>query len=269
MLKKLLVTGAAGGVARQLRPLLTQIAQEVRLSDLNQIHDLAKHEEFIAAELSDQEQVDRIVEGCDGVLHLGGISLEDAWDKILVSNIIGMHCLYTSAQKFGQPRIIFASSNHAMGAYKFTDMLDAAALPRPDSYYGVSKAFGEQVASMYHDKFGQQTLVVRIGSCLPKPLDPRMLSTWLSPEDFIRLIDRTFAVEHLGYTIVYGASANTRRFWDDRLAAHIDWQPQDDSEQFAAEFSDLTPYESAIQQGLLTYQGGVWLRAPLITESLE
>jgi uronate dehydrogenase len=266
LLKRLLVTGASGGVATQLRALLTQIAEKVRLSDIREITDLAEHEEFVAAELSDQAQVDAIVEGCDGVLHLGGISVEDTWEKILVSNIIGMHCLYTSAQKFGQPRIIFASSNHAMGAYKFTDMLDASALPRPDGYYGVSKAFGEQVASMYHDKFGQETLVVRIGSCLPKPKDPRMLSTWLSPEDFISLIDRTFTVQHLGYTIVYGASANTRRFWDDKLAANLGWEPKDDSEQFAAEFSDLTPYASAIEQGLLTYQGGVWLKAPLITK---
>lgn len=266
MLERLLVTGASGGVATQLRPMLSKLAKTVRLSDIVPIEALDAHEEFIPAQLSSAADVDAIVEGCDGILHLGGISVEKSWELILHGNIIGMHNLYTAAQKYGQPRIIFASSNHAMGAYKFTDMLDASALPRPDSYYGVSKVFGESVASMYHDKFGQQTLVVRIGSCLPKPKDPRMLSTWLSPEDFLRLIERTFSVEHLGYQIVYGASNNTRRFWDDKLAADFGWQPLDDSEQFADEFADLSPYKDAIEQGLLTYQGGVWLKAPLIKE---
>lgn len=266
MLERLLLTGASGKIATLLRPGLSTIAKQVRLSDICDVTDLKDNEEYISAELSDPIQVDTIVEGCDGILHLGGLPTENTFENILKANIVGVHNLYTSAQKFGQPRIIFASSNHVTGAYKFTDMIDASALPRPDSYYGVSKVFGEAVASMYFDKFGQETAAVRIGSCFEKPLDPRMLATWLSPLDFLRLIKRVFDVQHLGYKIVFGASNNTRRFWDDSLVKDLGWQPVDNSEVFAAEFADENAYKEAISKGLMTYQGGVWLNDPLRTK---
>lgn len=261
------MTGASGNVATLLRPALCTIAKQLRLSDICEVTDLRNREEYISAELSDPIQVDTIVEGCDGILHLGGLATENTFENILKANIVSVHNLYTSAQKFRQPRIIFASSNHVTGAYKFTDTIDASVLPRPDSYYGVSKVFGEAVASMYFHKFGQETAVVRIGSCFEKPLDPRMLSTWLSPFDFLSLIGHIFAVEQLGYKIVYGASNNARRFWDNSLVKDLGWQPIDNSEVFAAEFADENAYKEALSKGLMAYQGGVWLKEPLHTKN--
>jgi len=266
MLAKLLVTGASGGVATLLRPDLSTIAKTVRLSDIRAVSNLEAHEEFIRAQLSDPEQVNAMVAGCDGILHLGGISTESTFDNLLQANIIGVHNLYRSAQLYGQPRILFASSNHATGAYRFTDRLDAGSLPRPDSYYGVSKVFGEAVASMYFDKFEQETAVVRIGSCFKQPVDPRMLATWFSPRDFLTLIERVFTVDRLGYKIIYGASNNSRRFWDDRLVEDLGWIPEDNAEVFAGELGDIDQYEQAIRDGLMTYQGGIWLKAPLHTK---
>lgn len=263
MLERLLVTGASGGVATLMRPFFASIAKSVRLSDIRAVEDLAEHEEYVHADLDNAAAVDAIVEGCDGVFHLGGMSTEADFDTVLSANIIGTHNLYSAAQRHGQPRIIFASSNHAMGAYSFEDTLDASALPRPDSYYGVSKVFGEAVGSMYFDKFGQETAVVRIGSCFAEPVDPRMLSTWFSPRDFEKLVERIFAVKSLGYQIIYGASNNKRRFWDDHMSADLGWQPQDDAESYAANFKDVSAFEKDIEQGLMTYQGGIWLKAPL------
>jgi len=266
MLNRLLVTGASGGVATLLRPLLNKLARTVLLSDIKEVTNLLDHEEFALADLRDLNQVNSIVDGCDGIIHLGGISTENTFENILQANIIGVHNLYTAALACGKPRIVFASSNHAVGAYKFSDNIDASALPKPDSYYGVSKVFGEAVASMYFDKFGQETGVVRIGSCFEKPVDPRMLSTWFSISDFFSLIDRIFSTENLGYKIVYGASNNTRRFWNDELSKDLGWQPSDNAETYADEFIDTSRFEEAIQNGLMTYQGGIWLKSPLHTK---
>jgi uronate dehydrogenase len=72
---------------------------------------------------------------------------------------------------------LFASSNHTVGFYRQDEYLDAAARLRPDGLYGVSKCFGEALARMYFDKFGQETALVRIGTCVERPANHRMLAT--------------------------------------------------------------------------------------------
>lgn len=255
MLNRILVTGAAGGVGKAIRPSLARLAQWVRLSDVADLGEAAEHEELVPCDLADARAVNALVADCDGVIHLGGVSVEKTWESILESNIIGAYNLYEAARQRGKPRIVFASSNHTIGFYPRTTHIDSRVPHRPDSLYGVSKCFGEDLASLYHDKFGVETLSVRIGSCFPKPADTRMLATWLSVEDFVALLERAFAVPKLAYTVVYGASANAESWWDNRQAAFLGWQPRDSSEPWRAEVEaqagDVDPDDPAV-----IYQGG-------------
>jgi uronate dehydrogenase len=255
MLKTLLMTGAAGGVGQALRPLLSEIAETVVLSDIVDVGDLGPAERFISCDLADRAGVDALTKGVDGIIHLGGVSLEKSFDTILQGNIVGLYNLYEAARHNGKPRIIFASSNHTIGFYRRDERIDSAAPTRPDSLYGVSKVFGEGLASMYFDKFGQETLSVRIGSCFPKPRNRRMLATWLSARDLLTLCGRAFDAPRLGHTIVYGASNNDEQWWDNRNAAFLGWKPQDSSAEWRAEVLANSEPES-ITDPAVVYQGG-------------
>jgi uronate dehydrogenase len=258
MLDRLLVTGAAGGIGTSLRPLLADFAKSVLLSDRVPIDDLAGHETFTACELADEAAVQALVAGVDGIIHLGGISVERPFAQILNGNIVGLYNLYEGARHAGRPRIIFASSNHVIGYYRRDERIDSSVVPRPDSLYGVSKAFGENLASFYCDKFGQETLSVRIGSCFPEPKNSRMLATWLAVEDFADLCARAFAAPRVGHTIVYGASANDESWWDNRNAAFLGWSPKHTSAKWRAEvLSNAAPEDPSSPE--VVYQGGAFV----------
>lgn len=260
MLKRLLLTGAAGGVGGSIRPLLSQLAETVVLSDLSEITDLAQHETFIQCDLADSSGVSRLFDRVDGVIHLGGVSIEKQFDLILQGNIVGLYNMYEAARHHGQPRIVFASSNHVVGYYRRDEHIDDQVYPRPDSLYGVSKVFGEAVASMYYDKFGQETLSVRIGSCFEKPANPRMLATWMSYRDFVALCGRAFATPRLAHTIIYGASANEEQWWDNRNAAFLGWRPQDSSARWRVEVERAAGRQDPNDPAVI-YQGGAFTSA--------
>lgn len=258
MLKKLLLTGAAGGVGRAITPLLKDIAEDVVLSDIAELSDTLGYR-FVGCDLADRAGVDRLVDGVDGIIHLGGVSIERPFDLILQGNIIGQHNLYEAARHSGKPRIVFASSNHVIGYYRRDERLDNAVAPKPDSLYGVSKVFGEAIASMYWSKFGQETLSIRIGSCFDKPANARMMATWLSYRDFVSLCGRGFSTPRLGHTVVYGASDNDEQWWDNGKAAFLGWRPQDSSSQWRIEAetaADIRPDDPAT-----IYQGGAFTTA--------
>ncbi len=255
MLDKLLLTGAAGAVGRALRPMLPQIARSVVLSDLAAIDDAGPHETFRQCDLGDKAAVDALFEGVDGVIHLGGISIEKPFDLILNGNIVGLYNVFEAARHHGKPRIIFASSNHVIGFYRRDQRLDSTVLPKPDTLYGLSKAFGENVASLYFDKFGQECLSVRIGSCFPKPRDRRMLATWLAVEDLFDLCVRAFEAPRLGHTIVFGASANEETWWDNGNAAFLGWQPKHSSAKWRAEVYANAPVQQPDDPAVV-FQGG-------------
>ncbi|MFT4185359.1 MAG: NAD(P)-dependent oxidoreductase [Rhizobium sp.] len=260
MLKTLLLTGAAGGVGQALRPLLSQIAERVVLSDIAPVDNLRPSERFVGCDLADRDGVAELVKDVDGIIHLGGISTEKPFDLILQGNIVGVYNLYEAARNAGQPRIVFASSNHTIGYYRRDERIDSSVPTRPDSFYGVSKVFGEAVASLYFDKFGQETLSVRIGSCFPEPRNTRMLATWLSVRDFLSLCGRAFEAPRLGHTVVYGASNNDEQWWDNRNAAFLGWKPQDNAagwrEQILSSAAPDDPNDPAV-----IFQGGSFAAA--------
>ncbi|MFD4587006.1 NAD-dependent epimerase/dehydratase family protein [Streptomyces sp. NPDC058423] len=248
--RTVLLTGAAGGLGTLMRGLLPAYGYELRLFDMNPIEG---EPDAVTAELADTDALREAVRGVDAVLHLAGISLEAPFEKILRANIEGTYHLYEAARAEGVRRVVFASSNHAVG---FTprpregDPLIPVDTPRrPDTYYGLSKGFGEDLAQLYWDRYGIETVSVRIGSCFMEPSTVRMLSVWLSPGDGARLFHAALTAEDVGHTVVHGSSANTRLWWDLATARALGYEPQDDSEQFAeklvAEQGELDPDDPA------------------------
>ncbi|MFF5359091.1 NAD-dependent epimerase/dehydratase family protein [Streptomyces scabiei] len=248
--RTVLLTGAAGGLGTLMRDLLPGHGYELRLLDLLPVDGAP---DAITADLADRKALREAVRGVDAIIHLAGISLEASFEKILAANIEGTYNLYEAARAEGVPRIVFASSNHAVG---FTprplgqDPLIPVDTPhRPDTFYGLSKSFGEDLAQLYWDKYGLETVSVRIGSCFPEPTSVRMLSLWMSPADGARLFHAALTAEHVGHTVVYGSSANTRLWWDLSTARALGYDPQDDSEPYAekliAEQGELDPEDVA------------------------
>lgn len=265
-MKRLLVTGAAGGLGRAMRDRFSKMADEVRLSDIVEIQgELAANETFVRCDLADAAAVHTLVEGCDGIIHLGGISVEDKFSKILNANLLGLYNLYEAARANGQPRIIFASSNHTIGFYRQDQHIDASAPMRPDGLYGVSKCFGEALARMYFEKFGQETAIVRIGSCVEKPVNYRMLSSWMSYDDFASLINCAFRAPLLGCPIIWGVSNNDSRWWDNSQAEYLGWRPKDNAEIYRAELEKTLP-RPGTDEPLSLYQGGQFVKDPIFTE---
>lgn len=255
-MKRLLITGANGNLGKVCRERLPHLADTLRVSARKGLGAAEAHEEIVYCDLGDKAAVEELVEGCDGIVHMGGQSVEAPWEVIRNANIDGMVNLYEAARKASKPpRILFASSNHAIGFHDQTTRLDANSLTRPDSFYGVSKVFGEALASMYYDKFGIETACVRIGSCFPEPKNHRMLSTWMSFDDFVLMIERIFMVPRLGCPIIYGASANAASWWDNREVAYLGWNPKDNAEAFRAQV-DAAMQAPPADDPTSLYQGG-------------
>jgi uronate dehydrogenase len=233
-MKLILVTGAAGGVATAVRPILRE-SYRLRLTDRVAAPGLAAGEEFLSAELSDLASIRRAVAGVAGIVHLGGRSGEASWETIHDANIVGCYNLFEAARMEGVRRIVFASSNHVVGFYRRDERIAADVPVRPDSRYGVSKVFGEALASLYADKYGLEILSVRIGNVRERPADVRRLAIWISPRDLCQLIRIGVEAPGLRHEIVYGASDNARGWWDNSNAYRLGYRPLDRSEDYAAE----------------------------------
>lgn len=262
-MKRLLITGANGALVRRLRSQLAPLAECLRLSDRIEITDPGPNEEIVTCDLADAAAVEAMVAGCDGILHLGGISVEAPFEPILQANIIGLYNLYEAARRHGQPRIIFASSNHTIGFYPQGQRLNNDSPYRPDSLYGVSKIFGEAIARLYFDKFGQQSALLRIGSATEVPQDHRALSTWLSPDDLISLIAAIFAAPDFGCQVVWGVSANDAGWWDNSHLEGLDWQPRDNAEAYRAQIEATVPLPRP-DEPLRRWQGGEFTGIPIL-----
>ncbi|HEX6002082.1 MAG TPA: NAD(P)-dependent oxidoreductase [Hyphomicrobiaceae bacterium] len=233
-MKRVVLTGAAGGVGSRLRKLLPPVYPDLILSDVVAPPDLAPQERFVAADLAQLDQVEAALDGVEGVIHLGGFSVEGPWETILQANIIGCYNLFEAARRKGVKRVVFASSNHAVGFYPRDRRIGTDAPVRPDSRYGVSKAFGEALGALYADKHGLRVLCLRIGHVLDAPVDKRRLAIWLSPDDLVQLI--RIGLEHpdLRYEIFYGASLNERAWWDNSVAYAYGYRPTGRAEDHAA-----------------------------------
>jgi len=247
-----LLTGASGTIGRLLARRLTALGWTLRLTDLLPFPDeVPPGVTFRQADLQDREAVAALAEGCGLILHFGGVSVEHPFETIAGPNLAGCFHVWEAARMAGA-RIVFASSNHVFGFYPRDVRLDEADPMRPDGFYGLSKAYGELLGRLYWDKHGVESVLVRIGSVLPEPVEARMLSTWFSPDDLVSLLQCCATAPAIGCATIWGASANTRSFWgrDDR--DRIGWAPRDSADRWEERLSPLVTDDPVAEH----HQGG-------------
>lgn len=257
--KRLLLTGAAGGLGRVLRPRLKRLCEVLRVSDSADLGAAATGEELLQVQLEDKRAVLNLLAGVDAVVHLGAVSTEQSFEDVLPANIVGTYHVYEAARQHGTRRIVFASSNHVTGFYRQDEVTGPHSPPRPDGYYGLSKAFGENLAQFYWDRYAIESVSLRIGSCFPEPKDRRMLATWLSYGDLERLVAAALTAPVVGHSVVYGVSDNRATWWDNTAARHIGFRPQDSSEPFRAALEARQPTLDR-DDPATRFQGGAFVR---------
>jgi uronate dehydrogenase len=243
----ILITGASGSIGHMLRRRLGH--HDLRLTDVQ------AEDGVTALDVTDAAAVEDACRGVDAVVHLGGIPHEGPFEDMLAINVRGTERVLQAASRTGVPRVVLASSNHAAGLYERAEAgpggLPDDVAPRPDSYYGWSKAAMETLGRLYHDRYGLHVVCLRIGSCTEQPSDPRDLSVWLSPDDAARLVEASLGA--LGWRLVWGVSANTRRWWSAAGGRAIGYLPHDNAEAWAAAVGepDLTAPEHQLVGGTM------------------
>ena len=258
--RRIVFTGASGGIGTMTRPLLAKLYPGLVLSDRVKPKDLQPGETFVAADLTKPEEVVAAVKGAHSIIHLGGHSVEGTWDQILQANIIGCYNVFEAAREAGVKRVIFASSNHAVGFYPRKRKIRTDVTVRPDSRYGVSKAFGEALGALYADKHGMAVTCLRIGNVGPRPLDVRRLSIWISPEDIVQLF--RIGLEHpdIRFDILYGASDNEASWWDNSRARQLGYRPTGKAEDHRAQ-AELEQAKTGPDPVGDLFQGGTFCSA--------
>ncbi|MGB0578765.1 MAG: NAD-dependent epimerase/dehydratase family protein [Limisphaerales bacterium] len=252
-----LLTGAAGIVGTLLRPLLAGRYPKLLLTDIAEVIDLAPNESFDQGDITEPEFVRSLTARVDGIIHLAGkVGPDFSYDEVLGPNIIGTHNIFQAAKDAGIKQIINASSHHAVGCYQRGEHIDHQTPPRPDSNYGLSKAFSEASASCFADKFAMNILSIRIGFVGEQVIDERRLHTWCSPRDLAQLIHLGLSNFDLGHQIVYGVSENPDPFFDNSNATRLGYVPQDRAVDHLAD-PDIPKHEASDQ-----YIGGHFASGP-------
>ncbi|SCB96099.1 NAD dependent epimerase/dehydratase family protein [Pseudarthrobacter enclensis] len=248
------LTGAAGMMASLLRPFLAEAGHTVRLLDLVAPDDPGCRESVHLGSVTDSAFMDRALAGVDAVIHLGGLHREKPWEELVSTNITGTQVTLEAARRNGVERVLLASSTHAVGFHPTAAAGSAGVLPpRPDTYYGVSKAAMEALGSLYADKFGMKVVSARIGTGGERPGNARTLGSWLSPADSFRLVQATLSDAGApGHHVVWAVSANTRGWANLEAGRSIGFEPQDDAEEYAA------GVDSSLGDGHSALLGGAW-----------
>lgn len=256
MSKPILLTGAAGNLGRMLARELSAAGHRLRLTDIAAFPDpMPAGAVFDRADLNDGVTVARLAEGVSHILHFGGISIDMPFETVFGPNLRGLYHIYEAARREGA-RVVFASSNHSIGFHARPEAggkkLEADCQFRPDSFYGLSKAYGELMGRLYWDKHGVENLNYRIGSCFPEPIDRRMLSTWLSYPDLLRLVEATIAAPTLGHGVIWACSNNPESYWGGDHRDRIGWAPLDTAETYRGKVGNVVSGDPVIER----QQGG-------------
>ncbi len=252
--KPVLITGASGALGRVVTRALGALGWKLVLTDIVPFPDpVPGGSSFTKADLNDGVAILRLAEGCQMILHFGGVSVERPFEEVLGPNIRGLYHIYEAARREGA-RVLFASSNHSIGFHERSEPLDADCQFMPDGYYGLSKAYGELMGRMYWFKHGVENVNVRIGSSFPEPVDARMLSTWLSYDDLVRLCIRATLAARVESCVIWGASANSRTYWRRDARDTLGWTPADSADPFAAQMAGKVTDNPVVER----YQGGAY-----------
>jgi uronate dehydrogenase len=251
---KVALSGASGNIGIVLRPALLKLGGGLRSAGGRRtLTPIAPEEEVCNGDLRDAAFVDQLLAGVDVLIHMAATSVERPAPEIIENNLVALHAVYEGARRHRVRRIVFASSNHAVGMHSVETKLDLDCDLRPDGWYGLSKVWGEAMTRMYWDKHGIEGICVRIGTAIEKPTEFRHLSTWLGNDDLVQLITRCITVPDIGYLAVWGVSANTRSYWNNAAAARLGYRPTQNAEDYAADIlAQPNPLDAVAQR----YQGG-------------
>ena len=232
---RVLVSGAAGSLGRVVTVGLAELGHDVVGLDLVPAPDGTPYV-WHEADCADADAVAAVFaeERLDAVVHLAGSPDELSLPDELTSHVVTTAALLDSMVAHRVPRIVYASSNHAVGRTPRADgELTEHALPRPDTYYGVAKVAAESLMRLFVDRHGIDAVSCRIGSFLEEPASVRGLSTWLSHGDGVRMVEAALTAPAPGWAVLYGISANTRGWWDLEPGRRLGYEPLDDAEAFA------------------------------------
>jgi uronate dehydrogenase len=232
--RRILITGAAGSLGGHLRRGLPHLADRLRLVDVKDMGEAAAHEELVVCDLADKTAALEVTRDCDAVLHFAGHPYERSFEEFLADTLPAAYHVYEGARRHGAKRVVYASSIHAVGFHAVEDVPDTRVMHRPDTFYGLTKTFVEDLASLYWDKFGLESVCLRICSCFEEPTDRRMLWSWLSFADCVRLAEAALTAPRVGFSVIYGTSDNAAAAVSNARAGHIGFRPRDSADGFAA-----------------------------------
>jgi uronate dehydrogenase len=232
---RVLVTGAAGSIGRVVAAGLAECGHDVVALDRVVPGGAPAGTEVVVGDVLDTGVLQRALDGVDAVVHLASRPDEASLPEILESHVHTAAAVLDAMVQHGVPRLVYASSNHAVGLTPRTEPVDARTRPRPDSFYGVGKVAAEALGSLYADRHGIDVVACRIGSFLERPTTRRHLSTWLSPDDAVRMVTAALSARPGGFAVLYGISANTRAWWDLEPGRALGYEPEDDAEAYAEE----------------------------------
>lgn len=227
---KVLITGAGGTIGSMLASALAD-RYDLRL------HYRVPPEQSIAgdvvvADITNLDATLPIAAGIDTVVHLAGDPRVPAsFESVLEANIRGTYHVLEAARQAGVRRVVFASTNHVMGMHDRTSEWPVYnSMPqRPDSLYGVSKAFGENLGRYYHDEFGLGFIALRIGWYMDTPDMTNDIGRgmWLSPRDCAQVFQCAIETEE-AHGVFYAISDNPNRRWDlTDTMLKLGYRPQD------------------------------------------
>ena len=262
---RVLVTGAAGTIGQVVTVGLTDRGHDVVGLDLAP-QPMGEVWPWHVADCTDPDAVRAVFdeERLDGVVHLAGHPGEAGLPDALASHAVTTAALLDACVAHDVTRFVYASSNHAVGRTPRRDLLGVDVRPRPDTFYGVGKVAAEALLSLYADRYGIDAVSCRIGSFRPEPTSVRELSTWLSPDDGVRMVEAALTVPAPGFAVIYGISANTRAWWDLEPGRALGYEPLDDAEDFA---DRVTP--GADDEADAAHVGGPFAGAALHRPALE
>ena len=237
-------------------------------------HPYGEYDTFVA-DVSEYDAIRPAFDGIDAVIHLAGYPETDGtWKQILENNIIGTYNVFEAAANADVESVVFASTNHVMGMYEvenapeiyqldFDLNVDHTSPRRPDSYYGASKSFGEDLGRYYVENYENPMHVyaLRICSVRHKEYDHpygdaeagveegnwsrnsdeydemvnRMKSMWQSRRDLAQQVERCLIDDSVEFDVFYGVSDNDRRWFDiDHAREVLDYEPQDNGKEWNA-----------------------------------
>lgn len=250
MLKKIVLTGAAGTIGSILREPLSKLAKELVSTDIADAPaELLPNERFVQADLAEMDEVAPLMEGAEMVCHFGAVVDEKPFPELLGPNYVGAYNVWEAAYQAGARRVIYASSIHAVGMCDTNSGIDTDEPHRPDTFYGLAKCFSEDLGRMYWEKRGLEAVCLRILSCTEEPQNLRALTTWLSFRDCVQLVERSVLTPTVGFTVAYGVSANTRAPVLNHKVSFLGYRPRDNAEDWAEALMAKTPRVDAQNMG--------------------